>query len=484
MEFGLGVAARTLALDLAAGEVVRAFGAAGIANMVLKGPAMAHHLYQDALGCRNYGDIDLLVAPGHFDRAGRLLLSLGFTDGHAGLRASEAARLPTRPWHRDGAASVTVDLHQGFHCVVNRPAWWRLMWQHRQTLVIEGQPVAVPDRAGCAVIAALHAFRPAAQDKPVEDLRRALLFFGEDTWREAAEIARAAGADGAFLAALRRQREGALLADRLGLEITGGVSRAGWFAATSTTRGTDSLSAVLAAGSWSARARRALDVAVPSQVALGGQGRAARAGLIAARAGRLCVIAIRVPPLLLAWHRSYGTAGRPRSGALPKANAAGPPTRRGLPTRVLAAAGTGWWTLRTWWAIRRRLRRYSLLAAAPARAPRTPNAPRAALLVLRCSRATCLEAALVRQIRAAADGAAVDVIVGVTPPASGFRAHAWLDGDRVDPQFTELWRCPPAAGPAGDVTAGHSVMKTACPAQPGLLMPSTAARPTVSNVVL
>jgi hypothetical protein len=38
-----------------------------------------------------------------------------------------------------------------------------------------------------------------------------------------------------------------------------------------------------------------------------------------------------------------------------------------------------------------------------------------------------------------AAGAAIDVVVGVTVPGSGFRAHAWLDGDRVDPQFMELW---------------------------------------------
>jgi hypothetical protein len=44
-----------------------------------------------------------------------------------------------------------------------------------------------------------------------------------------------------------------------------------------------------------------------------------------------------------------------------------------------------------------------------------------------------LEAALVRQIRAAADGAAVDVVVGVTPPASGFSAHAGLTGTRSTP---------------------------------------------------
>jgi hypothetical protein len=34
---------------------------------------------------------------------------------------------------------------------------------------------------------------------------------------------------------------------------------------------------------------------------------------------------------------------------------------------------------------------------------------------------------------AAGAGAAADLVVGVTAPASGFRAHAWLDGDQVDP---------------------------------------------------
>ena len=36
----------------------------------------------------------------------------------------------------------------------------------------------------------------------------------------------------------------------------------------------------------------------------------------------------------------------------------------------------------------------------------------------------------------------IDVIVGVTAPATGVRAHAWLNGDRVDPGFVELCRFP------------------------------------------
>jgi hypothetical protein len=69
MKPDLGLAARTLALDLAAGELIRALAAAGIDCLLLKGPAMAHRLYLDAPGCRNYGDIDLLVAPWQFDAA-------------------------------------------------------------------------------------------------------------------------------------------------------------------------------------------------------------------------------------------------------------------------------------------------------------------------------------------------------------------------------------------------------------------------------
>ena len=86
MKPDLGLAARTLALDLATGEVIRSLDAAGIQAILAKGPAMTHHLYRDAPGTRNYGDIDLLVAPHHYDLAGRVLASLGFHDHLTGIR--------------------------------------------------------------------------------------------------------------------------------------------------------------------------------------------------------------------------------------------------------------------------------------------------------------------------------------------------------------------------------------------------------------
>jgi hypothetical protein len=171
MRPNLGLAARTLALDLATGEVARGLDAAGIDCMILKGPAMVHRLYQDAPGCRNYGDIDLLVAPQHFDDAGRVLASLGFEDQLAGIRPSEAARLQERLWLRDGAAYIAVDLHRGFHNVADWSAWWDLLSSHREVLVVEGEPLAIPDRVGCALIAGLHASIATSLGKEVEDLR-------------------------------------------------------------------------------------------------------------------------------------------------------------------------------------------------------------------------------------------------------------------------------------------------------------------------
>jgi hypothetical protein len=443
MKPDLGLAARTLALDLAAGELVRALAAAGIDCLLLKGPAMAHRLYLDAPGCRNYGDIDLLVAPWQFDAAGQLLASLGFEDHLAGVRASEAARLQERLWLRDGAAYLAVDLHRGFHHVADRAAWWELLRRHREVLIVEGQPVAIPDAVGCALIAGLHASKATSLGKAVEDLRRALLLFDDDVWRQAAELARSVGAGGAFAAALHRESAGAELAARLGLTIADPVR---WFCATSLAPGAGALSAVLAPGDWADRARRLRDAAFPSRPLLAGSwpiARRGRGGLAAAHLGRLGVTATRLPQLLLAWHRTCRTLRR-GGNAAPDG---GPATRTGhrLRHRARAVAVTIGWTLRTWWLIHQRLARAPWGDAAPpvAAAP-TPYSVRAARLTLACCRATCLETALLRQARAAGAGHAADVIVGVTAPARGFRAHAWLDGDRFDPAFAELWRYPTA----------------------------------------
>lgn len=73
-----------------------------------------------------------------------------------------------------------------------------------------------------------------------------------------------------------------------------------------------------------------------------------------------------------------------------------------------------------------------------------PRAGRGVGAVLRRSGSTCLVKASIRQRWHAAHGEQRDLVIGVTPPAEGFKAHAWLDGDPESrsEEFTELTRVP------------------------------------------
>jgi hypothetical protein len=55
------------------------------------------------------------------------------------------------------------------------------------------------------------------------------------------------------------------------------------------------------------------------------------------------------------------------------------------------------------------------------------SAVRGVEVLLRVARPSCLEAALVRQRWLRAHGVACDVVIGVTAPSQGFRAHAWVE---------------------------------------------------------
>jgi Transglutaminase-like superfamily len=85
-----------------------------------------------------------------------------------------------------------------------------------------------------------------------------------------------------------------------------------------------------------------------------------------------------------------------------------------------------------WWAFRcLRNVRQSLAAGHTDVRVSLPMLPAGAVrgvdAVLRRARPTCLEAALVRQRWLRAQGVMRDVVVGVTAPSVGFRAHAWLE---------------------------------------------------------
>jgi hypothetical protein len=80
--------------------------------------------------------------------------------------------------------------------------------------------------------------------------------------------------------------------------------------------------------------------------------------------------------------------------------------------------------------------------------PRVPEVPFTAEIgvkaALRFRKDACLVQAMVRQAWYAAHGENRDLVVGVTSPAQGFSAHAWLDGDPPchSRGFHELLRYP------------------------------------------
>src|SRR5436190_669168 len=79
----------------------------GIRNILLKGPSVARWLYRDDER-RIYGDIDLLVSPGEFQRAEALLVGLhsaqhGPTPTPLNDLERALAQVPLSTWERAGA---------------------------------------------------------------------------------------------------------------------------------------------------------------------------------------------------------------------------------------------------------------------------------------------------------------------------------------------------------------------------------------------
>lgn len=116
-----------------------------------------------------------------------------------------------------------------------------------------------------------------------------------------------------------------------------------------------------------------------------------------------------------------------------------------------------------WWAHRaaRRARRdltldgLDHLAVLPP--PPLPGACRPRVVtVLRMRRDSCLVRSAVLQVWDVEHGRQRDLIIGVTAPGPGFKAHAWLDGDppAATAGFDEFTRRPP---PAARLSPTHTV---------------------------
>jgi hypothetical protein len=96
----------------------------------------------------------------------------------------------------------------------------------------------------------------------------------------------------------------------------------------------------------------------------------------------------------------------------------------------IATLRAGWWTFRASRSARRQLRDTSFeVVDLPPVPPLPSSAELGVLAVLRLRRERCLVQATIRQAWFAAQGSPRDLVIGVTAPSGGFRAHAWLDGD-------------------------------------------------------
>lgn len=107
-----------------------------------------------------------------------------------------------------------------------------------------------------------------------------------------------------------------------------------------------------------------------------------------------------------------------------------------------------WWAGSRHLAIRRRLRKNGM-ATDPLPPPALPDAAASGVAaVLRRTHPTCLERALLVQAWESRTQPGREVVVGVTAPSTGFKAHAWLDGDprcHADAEaFHEFTRLPPS----------------------------------------
>jgi hypothetical protein len=206
----LGV--RNLAIDRLAAEIAAAFDREGIESLVLKGPVLAAWLYPGEL--RPYGDADLMVAPGNWDRAVAILGRLGFADHLGPLGHPRMESFASTAFLR---GEDNLDLHCTVHGLDGDPERiWGAFLGGSAREEIGGAELRVPGEAALALHAALHAAHH-VEGKPLEDLRRAIARADEETWREALELAHRLDGVPTFASGMRLLPQGAELLLELGV---------------------------------------------------------------------------------------------------------------------------------------------------------------------------------------------------------------------------------------------------------------------------
>lgn len=312
-------AIKTLALDAAAGEALRALAARGIRATVLKGPGIARRLYAEPAE-RPYRDIDLLIAPGQLADAEQALRELGYRCPSADARPSERAPHHSS-WRRPWPAPALIELHWTLYwCAADPEDVWTELSRDTQTISFAGERAAVLGDGAQALVVAVHALQHGGEAQPLEDLRRALKAYDEREWSQAAGIARRLGLGAELAAGLCLLDEGARLAERLALHQAPSLEMR--------LRGSGvppvaaGLMRLAAAGSPRARARLLADELIPSPAfmrATSALARRGRRGLLAAYLLRPAGLLVKAPAGLRAWRAASRPPGAERQTQDPRA---------------------------------------------------------------------------------------------------------------------------------------------------------------------
>lgn len=190
---------RNQLVDRLSVEVSEAMTAAGIPNLLLKGPAIATWLYSRA-EVRSYGDSDLLIRHEDWERATQVLQELGFTHDVSEMAHPRMESHASDPWYR---GTDNLDLHSTLYGLgASSSRVWSLFWGTSVPLEVaktELRTLGLPART---LHIALHAAQH--QDgKAVTDLERALDQLDTELWEAAAAVAARLDALAAFAAGLR-----------------------------------------------------------------------------------------------------------------------------------------------------------------------------------------------------------------------------------------------------------------------------------------